>query len=79
MTCGVFMYNNGKNALNDDDEPPSSLSFCTTEEKKKPKDNDELGGSLLFSRTKEKNQEMTMNLPSWLVVFFCNPKKTNTR
>jgi hypothetical protein len=47
MTCGAFVYNNEKNALDDYKLFASSLSSTTQE--KKPQDNNELEGSLLFS------------------------------
>jgi hypothetical protein len=58
---------------------PIHCPFFAIEEKK-PRDNDELGGSS-FSVTKEKKPIVDDEPPkkNWLVVIFYNPRKTSTR
>jgi hypothetical protein len=75
MTCGPFVYNNEKNALNNDKFFSSSLFFTTQE--KQTQDDDEPRGLLSSCATQKNKHKMMM---SFLVrCRLCNLKKKTTR
>jgi len=73
MTCGTFVYNNKKNALDDDKLFGSSLSSATQE--KLTQDDDEPKGLSSSCATQKNKHEMIMSLLAYCRLL--QPKKKN--